>query len=138
MRQIEEMRRKEREEDEKETFGSSFNGISMANQDLFAKLDEYKVNMNLCMADQLGGMIDSNRENIRMKCLEAALKFYLSKEGKLTSNNVINLAEEFYQFVKENPCISQNNLLNLWSGIAGLYTRRQGYLSGLSHSFFYR
>ena len=35
-----------------------------------------------------------------MKCLEAALKFYLSKEGKLTSNNVINLAEEFYQFVK--------------------------------------
>lgn len=45
-------------------------------------------------------MIASDRENIRMKCLEAALKFYLSKEGKLTSNNVINLAEEFYKFVK--------------------------------------
>ena len=45
-------------------------------------------------------MIASNRENIRMKCLEASLKFYLSKEGKLTSNNVINLAEDFYQFVK--------------------------------------
>ena len=70
------------------------------NKELFAKLGEYKVNMNLRLADQLDGMIASNRENIRMKCLEAALKFYLSKEGKLTSNNVINLAEEFYQFVK--------------------------------------
>ena len=100
MLQIEEMRRKEREEAEKGTFGSSFNGISMANQELFAKLDEYKVKMNLRMEDQLDGMIASNRENIRMKCLEAALKCYLSKEGKFTSNNVINLAEEFYKFVK--------------------------------------
>lgn len=70
------------------------------NKDLIAKLDEYKVNMNLRMADHLDKMIASNRENIRMRCLEAALKFYLSKEGKLTSNNVINLAEEFYKFVK--------------------------------------
>lgn len=70
------------------------------NKDLFAKLDEYKVKMNLRMADQLDVMIDSNRENIRMKCLEASLKFFLAKEGKLTSNNVINLAEEFYKFVK--------------------------------------
>ena len=70
------------------------------NKDLIAKLEEYKDSMNLRMADQLDGMIASNRENIRMKCLEAALKFYLSKEGKLTSNNVINLAEEFYKFVK--------------------------------------
>lgn len=74
--------------------------MEVENIDLFAKLDEYKVNMSSRMADQLDGMIASNRENIRMKCLEAALKFYLSKDGKLTSNNVINLAEEFYQFVK--------------------------------------
>ena len=70
------------------------------NKDLIAKLEEYRDSMNLRMADQRDGMIASNRENIRMKCLEAALKFYLSKEGKLTSNNVINLAEEFYKFVK--------------------------------------
>jgi len=74
--------------------------MEVENIDLFAKLDEYKVNMSSRMADQLDGMIASNRENIRMKCLEAALKFYLSKDGKLTSNNVINLAEEFYKFVK--------------------------------------
>ena len=70
------------------------------NKDLIAKLEEYKNSMSSRMADQLDGMIASNRENIRMKCLEAALKFYLSKEGKLTPNNVINLAEEFYKFVK--------------------------------------
>ena len=70
------------------------------NKDLIAKLEEYKNNMSSRMADQLDGMIASNRENIRMRCLEAALKFYLSKEGKLTPNNVINLAEEFYKFVK--------------------------------------
>ena len=73
------------------------------NKDLIAKLGEYKVNMNLRMVDHLDGMIGlvaMNRDNIRIKCLEAALKFYLSKDGKLTSNNVINLAEEFYKFVK--------------------------------------
>ena len=70
------------------------------NIDLIAKLEEYKNRMSSHMVDQLDGMIASNRENIRMKCLEAALKFYLSKEGKLTSNNVINIAEEFYKFVK--------------------------------------
>lgn len=74
--------------------------MEVENIELFAKLDEYKVNMSSRMADQLDGMIVSNRENVRMKCLEAALKFYLSKEGKLTPNNVINLAEEFYKFVK--------------------------------------
>ena len=74
--------------------------MEVENKDLFAKLEKYKNNMRSRMADQLDGMIASNRENIRMKCLEAALKFYLSKEGKLTSNNVINLAEEFYKFVK--------------------------------------
>lgn len=74
--------------------------MEVENIDLIAKLEEYKNSMSSRMADQLDGMIASNRENIRMKCLEAALKFYLSKEGKLTSNNVINLAEEFYKFVK--------------------------------------
>lgn len=70
------------------------------NKDLIERLQEYKDSMSSRMADQLDGMIASNRENVRMKCLEAALKFYLSKEGKLTPNNVINLAEEFYKFVK--------------------------------------
>lgn len=74
--------------------------MEVENIDLIAKLEEYNNSMSLRMADQLDNMIASNRENIRMKCLEAALKFYISKEGKLTSNNIINLAEEFYQFVK--------------------------------------
>ena len=74
--------------------------MEVENIDLLVKLEEYKSIMGSRMADQLDGMIASNRENIRMKCLEAALKFYLSKEGKLTPNNVINLAEEFYKFVK--------------------------------------
>lgn len=74
--------------------------MGVENIDLIAKLEKYKNSMSSRMADQLDGMIASNRENIRMKCLEAALKFYISKEGKLTSNNVINLAEEFYKFVK--------------------------------------
>lgn len=74
--------------------------MEQENKDLISKLEEYKNSMSSRMADQLDSMITSNRENIRMKCLEAALKFYLSKEGKLTSNNVINLAEEFYKFVK--------------------------------------
>lgn len=74
--------------------------MEVENIDLIAKLEKYKNNMSSRMADQLDGMIASNRENIRMKCLEAALKFFLAKEGKLTPNNVINLAEEFYKFVK--------------------------------------
>ena len=64
------------------------------------------------MADQLDGMIASNRENIRMKCLEAALKFYelKSKEPlrisnridtfEITDKGLKDLAEEFYKFVK--------------------------------------
>lgn len=75
-------------------------GAKEENKELLAKLQEYKDSMSFRMADQLDSMITSNRENIRMKCLEASLKFYISKEGKLTSNNVINLAEEFYKFVK--------------------------------------
>jgi len=53
----------------------------------------------------------SNRENIRMKCMEAALKFYdlksketlnigLTRPHFLTNEDIINLAEEFYKFVK--------------------------------------
>lgn len=57
-----------------------------------------------CTFDNKEKFIDrlniSYREDIRMKCLEAALKFFLAKEGKLTSDNVINLAEKFYNFVK--------------------------------------
>ena len=82
------------------------------NKDLIAKLEEYKNNMSSRMADQLDGMIASNRENIRMKCLEAALKFYelKSKEPlrisnridtfEITDKGLKDLAEEFYKFVK--------------------------------------
>lgn len=82
------------------------------NKELLEKLQEYKDSMSSRMADQLDGMIASNRENIRMKCLEAALKFYelKSKEPLLISNSIDtlkitdkglkDLAEEFYQFVK--------------------------------------
>ena len=82
------------------------------NKDLIEKLQEYKDSMSSRMADQLDGMIASNRENIRMKCLEAALKFYelKSKEPlrignsidtfKITDKGLKALAEEFYKFVK--------------------------------------
>lgn len=82
------------------------------NKDLIEKLQEYKDSMSSRMADQLDGMIASNRENIRMKCLEAALKFYelKSKEPlrignsidtfKITDKGLKDLAEEFYKFVK--------------------------------------
>ena len=75
-------------------------------------MEEYKNIMGARMADQLDGMIASNRENIRMKCLEAALKFYelKSKEPLRISNSIDtfeitdkglkDLAEEFYKFVK--------------------------------------
>ena len=87
--------------------------MEVENIELFAKLEEYKNSMSSRMADQLDGMIASNRENIRMKCLEAALKFYglKSKEllcignssytFKITEKGLKDLAEEFYQFVKE-------------------------------------
>lgn len=81
------------------------------NKDLIAKLEEYKNSMSSRMADQLDSMIASNRENIRMKCLEASLKFYdlkskeslhigLGRPHFLTNEDIINLAEEFYQFLK--------------------------------------
>lgn len=74
--------------------------MEVENIDLLVKLEEYKSIMGSRMADQLDGLVALNRDNIRIKCLEAALKFYISKDGKLISNNVINLAEEFYKFVK--------------------------------------
>ena len=85
------------------------------NKELFAKLGEYNVNMNLRMLDHLDGMIGlvaMNSHHIRMKCLEAALKFYelKSKEPLRISNSIDtfeitdkglkDLAEEFYKFVK--------------------------------------
>ena len=81
-------------------------------KELLSKLQEYKNNMSSRMADQLDGMIASNRENIRMRCLEAALKFYelKSKEPlrisnridtfEITDKGLKDLAEEFYKFVK--------------------------------------
>lgn len=50
-------------------------------------------------------MIDSlnisNRENIRMKCLEAALKYCeITKWEFIKEREVKSLAEEFYEFVK--------------------------------------
>lgn len=44
--------------------------MEVENIDLLVKLEEYKSIMGSRMADQLDGMIASNRENIRMKCLE--------------------------------------------------------------------
>ena len=64
--------------------------MEVENIDLIEKLEEYKNSMSSRMADQLDGMIESNRENIRMKCLEAALKFYelKSKEPLRISNSI--------------------------------------------------
>lgn len=43
----------------------------------------------------------SNRENIRMKCLEAALKYCeIIKSERATRKQAIGLAEDFYKFVK--------------------------------------
>lgn len=49
-----------------------------------------------------GGMEAVICENIRMRCLDMALRFYLAKvrDGKLTPGNVINLAGDFYEFVR--------------------------------------
>lgn len=86
--------------------------MEVVNKDLIEKMEEYKNIMGSRMADQLDGMIASNRENIRMKCLEAALKFYelKSKEPLRISNSIDtfeitdkglkDLAEEFYKFVR--------------------------------------
>lgn len=85
--------------------------MGVENIDLIAKLEEYKNRMSSHMVDQLDGMIASNRENIRMKCLEASLKFYdlksketlnigLKRPHFLTNEDIANLAEEFYKFVK--------------------------------------
>ena len=77
--------------------------MEVENIELFAKLDEYKVNMSSRMADQLDGMIASNRENIRMKCLEAALKYCEMRfqlGERFGDQEIMNIAEEFYKFVK--------------------------------------
>lgn len=75
--------------------------MEVENIDLIAKLEEYKNIISLHMADQFDSMITSNRENIRMKCLEAALKFYeLRGLGCGCVGDCEKTAEEFYKFVK--------------------------------------
>ena len=75
--------------------------MGQKNDELLAKLQEYNSSMSSRMADQLDSMIASNRENIRMKCLEAALKFCeITKSERVTRKQAIDLAEEFYKFVK--------------------------------------
>ena len=76
------------------------------NKDLIAKLGEYKVNMNLRMVDHLDGMIGlvaMNRHHIRMKCLEAALKYCemrFQRGERFGDQEIMNIAEGFYKFVK--------------------------------------
>lgn len=58
-----------------------------------------------CRFDGTANLIDkmtvSNVENIRMKCLEAALKYCeIIKCEFVKEREVKSLAEEFYQFVK--------------------------------------
>lgn len=75
--------------------------MEVENIDLIAKLAEYENRMSSRMVDQLDGMIASNRENIRMKCLEAVLKYCeIIKWEFVKEREVKSLAEEFYQFVK--------------------------------------
>ena len=77
--------------------------MEVENIDLIAKLEKYKNNMSSRMADQLDGMIASNRENIRMKCLEAALKYCgmrFQLGERFGDQEIMNIAEEFYKFVK--------------------------------------
>ena len=62
---------------------------------LLAKLQELKNNDAQRMADQLDAMIASNRENVRMKCLEDALK---SPDIMKNTKDILDLAEEFYKF----------------------------------------
>lgn len=64
--------------------------------------DEIVLNINKSdEAEQLYGMLSSNRENIRMKCLEAALTYCeITKTERVTRKQVIDLAEDFYKFVK--------------------------------------
>lgn len=60
------------------------------NKELLAKLQEYK-----------DSMMTSNRETIRMKCLEVSLKYCeITKTERVTRKQAIGLAEEFYKFVK--------------------------------------
>ena len=71
------------------------------NKELLVKLQEYKDSMSSRMVDQLDSMITSNRENIRMKCLEVSLKYCeITKTERVTRKQAIGLAEEFYKFVK--------------------------------------
>lgn len=53
------------------------------------------------MMAQMDDMINSNSQNVRMRCLEAALRYYEFKEYKDGSmKNLMNIAKDFYKFVK--------------------------------------
>ena len=77
--------------------------MEVENKDLVENLEKYKNSMSSRMADQFDEMIASNRENIRMKCLEAALKYCEMRfqlGERFGDQEIMNIAEEFYQFVK--------------------------------------
>ena len=86
---------------DKNKLGSPFDEQSYFDKDLMEKLREYKDDMNVRMSESLDNMIASNRETIRMKCLEASLKYCkITKTEKVTKVQVKDLAEYFYNFVK--------------------------------------
>ena len=78
--------------------------MEVENKELLEKMQEYKDIMSSRMADHLDGMIGlvaMNRDNIRIKCLEAALKYCeITKSERVTRKQAIDLAEDFYKFVK--------------------------------------
>lgn len=72
------------------------------NNELIEKLEELKDGNTQRMA-KLDAIIVSSRENIRMKCLETAVEYakLQSKVNKFWSQDgLVEMAEEFYQFVK--------------------------------------
>lgn len=88
---------------DKNKLGSPFDEQSYFDKDLMEKLREYKDDMNVRMSESLDNMIASNRETIRMKCLEAALKYCEMRfqlGDRFGDQEIMNIAEEFYKFVK--------------------------------------
>ena len=72
------------------------------NNELIEMLEELKDENTQRMA-KLDAIIVLSRENIRMKCLETAVEYakLQSKVNKFWSQDaLVEMAEEFYQFVK--------------------------------------
>lgn len=96
--------------EEENNLENRFEGGDSLDKDLMEKIREYKDAIHksdqldeiaLRMYEQLDSMITSNRETIRMKCLEAALKYCeITKWEVVKEREVIALAEKFYKFVK--------------------------------------